>query len=668
MAKLRFFGPNPSIKGFPSYETSSFNNLPPARIVREIIQNSLDAAEQANQERAFVRFRVDAVCSKQIPDFKGYRKTFNKAVKFWEGRSNDGKLADTAQQIVDRIRDALKSLDKGKALLLSVLDNGIGLDSRRMHSMLSDAASDKKPGQSGSYGVGHLAPMALSDIRYMLYGGLIQNGQRIACGRVILASHLDRRGLISAEGFLIKDFITNSRNGEVYDFLDEDSHPKLITDRLDEIKREWGHGCVIMIPAFNNFRDRKESLWKIVSKVVAYNFSSAICRDKLVIEVCESGSKRKLDRDFLPQIIEQNKDRKRSSKGLRPSGQNAYSMYETLSKGHMHRLDTDFGTVQVNLYYPSPTGQSRVDLCRNGMWITDDIRGLRKADFADRQPFHAVIEIWGKDDSELHRLVRKAEGPMHDELSFKLLSPSERQHLKKALDSIAHFVKGQVPPLETEEYTVDDFLVVHTSPDGKTGSLSFEFWGKPTPVLRRINRQLVEGMETVEVNPPEPKPKPEPPDPPPPRPPKPRPLRQAGLLPFRSVVVPDGIGKIAASISSESDFSEVLLVLRVDENTDPTCDRIWEDEDVTISSIAIDSSDGTIAMPSYEIIPNGQAVRIRAIKAKVDYNIHIEYNAPQHLTSMVEMPVFSLELYRSPDTQKIERPKDGEELQNANRD
>ena len=260
---------------------------------------------------------------------------------------------------------------------------------------------------------------------------------------------------------------------------------------------------------------------------------------------------------------------------------------------------------------------------------------------------------------------------MHDELSFKLLSPSEGQHLKRALDCIAHFLKEQVPALETEEYTVDDFLVVDTAPDGKTGRLSFAFWGKPTPVLRRTNRQLVEGLETVEVDPPEPKPKPDPPDPPdppPPSPPKPRPLRQASLLPFRPVVVPDGTNKITASISSESDFSEVLLVLRVDENTDSTCDRIWKDEDVTISSITIDSSDGTITAPSCEIIPSGQAVRIRGIKAKVDYNIRIEYNAPQHLMSMVEMPVFRLELHRPQDILKTKGPKDGEELKNANRD
>ena len=123
--------------------------------------------------------------------------------------------------------------------------------------------------------------MVLSDIRYMLYGGLTKDGRRIACGRAILASHLGKKGLVSAEGFLIKDFNTNGRDGRFYDFLDEGSHPKLIADRLDEIKREWGHGCVIMIPAFNYFREREKSLWNIVSRVVAYNFSSAICRDKL---------------------------------------------------------------------------------------------------------------------------------------------------------------------------------------------------------------------------------------------------------------------------------------------------------------------------------------------------------------------------------------------------
>ena len=168
-------------------------------------------------------------------------------------------------------------------------------------------------------------------------------------------------------------------------------------------------------------------------------------------------------------------------------------------------------------------------------------------------------------------------------------------------------------------------------------------------MLRRKDRQLISGVDIVEVDPPEieePKPRPPRPIPPKPSPPKPRPPKRASLLPFRSLVVPDGANKIQAFISSDHDFPEVLLALRVDENTDLTCDRIWPDEEVIISSITIVPSDGTSTVPSYEVSPGGQVVKIQGVKAKVDYNVCIEYNVPPKLMSTVEMPVFRLELYR----------------------
>ena len=67
-----------------------------------------------------------------------------------------------------------------------------------MNSLLGDGAGEKPYDLSGSYGVGHLAPMALSNIRYMLYGGVTKEGHRIACGRTVLASHPGKDQLRSA--------------------------------------------------------------------------------------------------------------------------------------------------------------------------------------------------------------------------------------------------------------------------------------------------------------------------------------------------------------------------------------------------------------------------------------------------------------------------------------
>lgn len=657
MATLKF-GPTVSAKGFTSIETSIFNNLPPATIVRELIQNSLDAAVEAEEATAIIRFRLETVLLSEIPDAKGYQKAFSKAVQYWKDRSNSGNLADPAQQVVDRIENAFESLAQGKATVLSVLDNGVGLDEKRMDSLMSDGASEKQYDLSGSYGVGHLAPMALSDIRYMLYGGMSRHGHRIACGRAILASHPGNRRLMSAEGYLVRDF-DDGLFGKLYKYLGPRSHPKIITSRINEVKTEWGHGCAVIIPAFNSFRSGA-TVWEIVSKVAAYNFCPAIHRDKLVIEVCEGGETRVLNNSSLLNVLETDQSKIRAARsgsvleGLRPSGQNAYSILKTMAHEGEEIVDTGIGAARISLLLQAPTGFPRIDLFRNGMWITDEVPKLKRADFADRQPFHAVIEIEGNEDSYLHRLVRKAEGPMHDQLSLVLLSKKERQSLSEALTSIAGWIKERVPTVGTDEYTVDDFLQVSIDPDGKAGHESFSFYGVPTPVLRRPSNQLTPGLEIVEVDPPKPHdPPPRPPRPPkPPTPPRPRPSKRSNPLPFRSVIVPESAKKLSAQVSSDRDFSEAWLTLRVDENSDFTCDRVWQDEDVTITSFAIGSSESTFPAPTSEIMPGGHAVTVHGIKAKVNYDVTLEIDSPRELADTVGTPVFRMELFRPQPSKK----------------
>ena len=306
---------------------------------------------------------------------------------------------------------------------------------------------------------------------------------------------------------------------------------------------------------------------------------------------------------------------------------------------------------------PSLSGNTRVDLFRNGMWITDDVFELKRADFANHQPFHAVIEVEGGEGSQLHRLIRKAEGPMHDTLSFALLSKVDRADLKESLRQIADRIKKQVPEIGKEEYTIDDFLLVNTDAGKGSGARSFSFWGTPTIASRRRSSQLLPGLEATGVEPVRPKP----PHPPKPLvPPSPREGRSSPL-PFRSVVVPNGEGKLSASIASQGDFPETWLILRVDENTDVTCDRIWPDEDVSIASCSVRTADGNKKTLNSEIVSGGRVVKVHGLSGKTTYDLDIAYNTPRELASVVGTPVFRLEIHRPPDPPKTktrEKPQD----------
>ena len=444
MAKLQF-GSTMSPKGFTSFSTASFNEAPPAKIIRELLQNSLDAAAEGGEPEAKVRFQVDPIDPRNVPDLKGYNSAFSKARAHWT--QGGRKLTDAAQEVVNRIESGLDAIRNGQAKLLSVMDNGIGLDAKRMNALLGDGAGEKQDNMSGSYGVGHLAPMALSDIRYMLYGGIARDGSRIASGKAVLASHPGKKQLNDGEGYLIKNF-RHGLDGNLYEFLQQ--HPRVVAKRLDEISNEWGHGSAVMMLAFNNFRNGRTPLWDIVSKVAAYNFTAAIYRGKLVIEVREDGKAQRLDAESLPGILEQDKDRTRVSRTgslfaeLRPSGQNAYSALKALDDGEARRVEVNGGYARISLLLSSPNGYPRIDLFRNGMRITDDVPELRRGDFASREPFHAVIEIDAEDSGELHRLIRKAEGPMHDSLSLNRLF-KEGESLRQDLTKIKEWINQQVP-------------------------------------------------------------------------------------------------------------------------------------------------------------------------------------------------------------------------------
>lgn len=335
--RLRF-GPTTTSCGFTSYSTSSFSDLRPAPIVRELIQNALDAAVEAGEPTSIVRFKITCIRSNDVPDMEGYGKAFRDAVRHQTGVN--GKLSDAAQQVVDTIERALHDLsDDDGCWCLSVLDNGVGLDVKRLNALLGDGASFKGAAETGSYGVGHFTSITASNLRYVLYGGVQKSGERIASGCAMLASrdnpqedHLD-----AAQGYLVNGF-KNGSDG-AYDFMSATSIPTILDACLTEIETQWKHGSAIVIPAFNYFGGEKNrDLWDVVSKIAAYNFNAAIQHGRLAVEVDEDDvlkdadkkGVQRLDADTLRDVLEHESEPKRSARknsffdGLRPSGQQAY--------------------------------------------------------------------------------------------------------------------------------------------------------------------------------------------------------------------------------------------------------------------------------------------------------------------------------------------------------
>ena len=132
---------------------------------------------------------------------------------------------------------------------------------------------------------------------------------------------------------------------------------------------------------------------------------------------------------------------------------------------------------------------------------------------------------------------------------------------------------------------------------------------------------------------------------------------------MRSTIAPIGKDKIIGSIASDRDMPEAWIALRVDENADSTCDRIWRDEDVSFKSFQIKAAAPNGAPLKSSIIEDGRFVKVQGIDANADYEVQVEYDAPKELTGIMDKPVLRLELHRPPPKPK-DKDKDKQAQQN----
>lgn len=454
---LQFGAGEPS--GFTSVGVASFQNLDPAAVVRELIQNSLDAARQANRAIARVRFVAHEHPLNRIPGIGQYRRAFRRAVSA-HSRSGGGNLPAQAALVVDSIE---RRLSKSRCTSLFVIDNGIGLNESRMSALLGDGLSVKDASSAGAFGNGHYVAIPASDLRYVLYGGISPTGSTICAGHAIVASHMNSGEAKGKDGY----FVCGFREGRLLDrfvFAKDRTVPSYIDERLSWIKSTWNEpsGSVVAIPAFNRFNKRDGSnLRPIIWKAAACNFFSAFARGDLSVEMADNGTIVTLDIDSIEETLDSVSDQKRSKHFL--SGSRARSAYESIRwDTNMHIVTTDAGDIPIWIRQVDDGGISRIDLCRAGMWISDDIPKLHRNQFSDLHPFHCVLQPDGT-GSMVHDLVRKAEGPLHNHLEArKWLSPAERKLLEHAFARVGEEIRKCVSSLKSERYAVSDVLSVES--------------------------------------------------------------------------------------------------------------------------------------------------------------------------------------------------------------
>ena len=484
------FGPGTN-QGFTGIGVATFDDLRPAAVVRELIQNALDAARMAKVLPAVVRFRLSETRRDSIPGIKSYERAFEKAIVSQRDWTN-GELASQAKLVVDRIRGALSD---ELLNVLTVFDNGVGLNEQRMNAMLSDGLSVKEGNATGTYGNGHATAIPASDLRYVLYGGLTKAGNRIGAGHAVLASHVveGEPHVRTGDGFYIRDF--QAGRGTLYAYASGDELDNFIAGAVDDIEGSCGHGTAVIIPAFNNFLE-DDSLWEMVSHAASANFFVAIEDGELEVAVEDArlegdGQCWLLNKSTLLAVLDTNRDKRRAKAFL--NGRRAFEAHRAYQTGAQHRVETSAGSIEIRLL-KTPSGIPRVDLCRNGMWITDDkkIPGFYQK-FTEKVPFQAVLSLDAVEGSDLHDLIRIAEGPLHDSIAIKRLPEQRQKDCRKALSEIVSWILRNTPSVKSDAYVAHDFLTLDFGEEGGKGAGKTRrgFWGVPVPVNRNPARQML---------------------------------------------------------------------------------------------------------------------------------------------------------------------------------
>ena len=451
------FPPGYKLDGFESNLTSGqAGEADP--VVRELLQNCLDAAlRDGKRDQAVVHFTIADHPIHGLPGLDDYRAAFIAGRR--ERESRDGGITTDEHAAIDRIAALLES---DVVPVLFCRDNGIGLDRSRLQSLLSEGNSSRSTGGAGSKGVGHLTAYAASDLRYVLYAGKRPEGE-IATGHAVLAAHKIGGQRRDPDGYWQLE--ADLTNFSIENGLYPDHAPSLLETELDQVS---DRGSVVAIAGFNDFdNDDRHGAVEDIARVAAVNFMAAIWERRMVVNVFDesNGTTVSILRDSLEDLLRPARDQQRAKVGGWLAGGQAYRAFQTLKHGDEL---TGLPDESVRVFFRRPDAatneSSRVQIFRDGMWITNDALRLRPGDFRSFKPFEAVVLLQDTDPDdrdEFYNLVRDAEGPEHRVLKKMRKMPAARQSLlRDKLEELANRLREEAGEVESQEsYTPAGFAV-----------------------------------------------------------------------------------------------------------------------------------------------------------------------------------------------------------------
>ena len=432
-----------SQSGFTNASTSASNDKDSSTIIREILQNSYDSAiNEANRDTAKVKFIIDYIDKNQIPGILEYEQALE-AIK-----KEDLSKKEQEQDILNVIEEQLKS---EKIPILYIVDNGIGFNQKKLVAILSDGISDKdNPNDSGgSYGNGHFSAFNISDLRYVLYGGKFEDNSKLCSGQALLRTHKQNGNLKLGTGFLLTKESSIEVENDI--FYKNENIPNIIDNQLNLIEES---GAVVGIVGFNFFNNEKdiEKVTNLISSSIIRNFYVAIHENDLEVEIITQDNTININNETLNDIFKKTQNEKSS-----PNYNTAKRFYDMLNYGKKQTITTKEG--EVKIYYQLSNNDTKLALCRNGMWIDKSIPSpLNKGNFPSNKAFNALILAQKR--TNFSTLIRRAEGNLHNNIRLNRFSndkggKDKREKLSISLKEIKEFLSNIIEKNDNDSFDYD---------------------------------------------------------------------------------------------------------------------------------------------------------------------------------------------------------------------
>ena len=549
--------------GFRASGLSAYDNVDPNTVIRELVQNSLDASAAAERDIVQLVFEIEDIPMASIPGLTDYREHLKCAVK----TQSEKQSLQQAQSIVDGMR---ASIEQETLPVLWIMDNGTGLDADGMERLLGDGQSAKADeSTAGSYGNGHMTSFPASKLRYILYGGINSKNESTVSGHAILASHLFQNQLCGEDGYLSRSVRVNELFNR-FDFYNGKDIP-LLERKLEFVKQNFGTGSVVGILGFNQFNRYKSDreVLGAIGEVVAAHFVPKILSNSMkAVLRGRDVEEQSVDASSIKEILEARKARRRRERrSIGISGSHVWDVYQTLANEPRHTIETSAGTAGFHFSLLSGDSgyRSHVELFRNGMWISNDLPDNKPSDFAKKLPFCGVISLTHKGAKEACRLLRSFEGPRHIDIDLtrqRQESP-DRNKIKQFLGELRDGIRQLIPELEEKEFD-PDFFSVQVQGVGNRSDTHKSTSGTGNPErIRRCRPHRIYKQERTKSE-------------------KPKRLRRQGsLIQAKITALPDRKGiRVHAKVLEDARNAELRVVLSG--GSDDTCDSPDPDQFVEI--------------------------------------------------------------------------------------